>query len=140
MRALLAGARGAGAASLEDFEVTIRANGQDAGSIQITDGNRDVHHLVSLTELGTDGENSIQIETSAASGLAYQIVGVHHQPHRIGKEAPKQEEVLSIETEYSATELAKNDELVVTATLRYQRPEAAPMTLVDFGLPPDSVL
>ena len=133
MRALLLGAGSVGQVEGE-VNVRISANGQETNSLQINEENQDVFHLVSLTELVRDGKNDLVLTSDAKANLAYQIVGVHYAP-RTGQ-GNEPEQILEIETEYSTTELAASDLLTVKVLLRYNRPESAPMTLVDLGIPP----
>lgn len=137
MRALLAGAASNGSSVGEDnFELTFRVNDEEAGSLTISDENDDVYHLVSLTEQVEEGQNRVEIAVDQEANFAYQIVSVHYEPREIEKLEPESRELLTIETDYSTTNLTRNDILDVSVTLAYQRPEIAPMTLVDFGIPP----
>jgi uncharacterized protein YfaS (alpha-2-macroglobulin family) len=113
-------------------------NGKAAGELEITAENSDIFHLVSLTPQVKSGANEILIDKKGQGTLAYQIVAVHHLPWEDRgpdiKGAPQQ--LLEIATEYSTTELKERDLLKVKVALRYHRPESAPMTLVDLGIPP----
>ena len=78
MRALLAGADGAGRVEGE-ATVTISANnGEDSKEIQITEENAEVFHLVSLTEAVQTGENTVEFGIEGEGAVAWQIVAVHH--------------------------------------------------------------
>lgn len=133
MRALLMGAEASGNAGTE-VELDILANGKPAKTLEITEENQDIYHLVSLTSFLKDGANEIEIQPSAEANLAYQIVGIHYEPRKEGEEEPEQ--ILKITTDYSSTQLATDDLLTVKVTLEYNRPGIAPMTLVDLGVPP----
>ena len=134
MRALLAGANPA-----SDIEgkvtLTISANEQNAGTLEITEENSEVFHLFSLTPFVRRGVNEVDIRVDGSGNLACQLVAVHHMPRTTGR--PHEPlPILQISTDYSATELKERDLLEVEVTLRYHRPDAAPMTLVDLGIPP----
>ena len=136
MRALLAGAESAGRVEGE-ATITIVANkGEATREIEITEENAEVFHLVSLTEAVQPGENTVQFAIEGEGAIAWQIVAVYHEPHQFRKDRMPTEEPLSIDVDYRATTLAENDLLSVDVTLRYRRPESAPMTLVDLGIPP----
>ena len=139
MRALLAGAITDGAGVSEgDIDLTFHANGAEAGSLTISDENRDVYHLISLSNWVKKGVNIVDIEIDQAANLAYQIVAIHHNPVDVenATDEASGNELLTIETNYSTTQLATKDKLEVSVELSYHRPESAPMTLVDFGIPP----
>lgn len=133
MRALLLGAT-ASIGSAIDVNVTITANGQAVTPLEITEENSDVFHLISLTEFVRPGDNEVTLMIDGATNLACQIVGIHYAP-RATLPAPFPP-VLGITTNYSTQQLATDDLLKVGVTLVYRRPESAPMTLVDLGIPP----
>jgi hypothetical protein len=79
MRALLLGAT-ASVGSATDVNVTITANGQAATSLEITQENSDVFHLISLTEFVRPGDNEVTLTIDGDANLACQIVGIHYAP------------------------------------------------------------
>ena len=119
----------------QDTTVTIKVNGEAVQPLTITEETGDVFHLVSLTDLVRSGENQVQLTVDNDSLLAYQLVGVHYLP-RGDVEEPKAEKLLQIASNYGKRELSVDDLLTVKVILRYNRPENAPMTLVDLGVPP----
>ncbi len=133
MRALLLGAT-ASVGSAIDANVTITANGRAVTPLAITQENSDVFHLISLTEFVRPGDNEVTLTIDGDANLACQIVGIHYDP-RSTLPAPFSP-VLGITTNYSTQRLATDDLLKVEVTLTYRRPESAPMTLVDLGIPP----
>lgn len=133
MRALLLGASSTGKFEGE-ANVRIAANGAETNPLEINEENADVFHLVSLTEHVRPGTNEITLGIDAGANLAYQIVAVHHEPR--GGEAQEAKQILEIDSDYSLTTLATDDLVKVRVKLRYNRPGAAPMTLVDLGIPP----
>lgn len=133
MRALLLSASTA-IGSATDVTVTIAVNGQTVEPLTITPENSDVFHLISLTELVRPGANEVVLQTGGKANLACQIVGIHYAPRN--SEPPRRAPILQIESNYSTQQLATNDLLTVGVTLHYHRPERAPMTLVDLGIPP----
>lgn len=133
MRALLLGAT-ASVGAATDVNVTITANGQAVTSLEITQENSDVFHLISLTEFVRPGDNEVTLTIDGDANLACQIVGIHYAPR--STPPPPYPPVLGILTNYSTQQLATDDLLKVGVTLTYRRPESAPMTLVDLGIPP----
>jgi len=133
MRALLLAATSSVGAET-NVTVTITANGQTVAPLKITEENSDVFHLISLTEFVRDGENEVALRIDGEASLACQIVGIHYDPRTA--EPATSTPVLQIETDYSTQQLATDDLLKVRVTLKYHRPERAPMTLVDLGIPP----
>jgi len=133
MRALLLSAS-TSIASETDVTVNIAANGQTVEPLIITEENSDVFHLISLTEFVRSGANEIVLQLDGEANLGCQIVGVHYDRRK--NEPTTADSVLQIETNYNTRQLATNDLLSVGVTLHYRRPEQAPMTLVDLGIPP----
>ena len=118
----------------QDTKIEIVANDQAAPVLTITEETGDVSHLVSLTEFVREGDNTISLNVDNDSLLAYQIVGVHYLPRQ--EDLIDDKKPLQIATKYRSTELSVNDLLTVDVSLTYNRPENAPMTLVDLGIPP----
>jgi len=133
MRALLLGAS-ATIGPITDVTVNITANGQAVMPLLITEENSDVFHLISLTEFVRSGANEVTLRVDGDAKLACQIAGIHYTP-RTSKPVSISP-VLQIATAYSTQQLATDDLLKVGVTLNYHRPERAPMTLVDLGIPP----
>ena len=135
MRALLAGT-GAGGAVDEDLHVTIAANGKLAREITITPDTSDVFRLIDLRPHVRKGRNVVALETSGKGNLAYQIVATHYVPWSGAGTQPRPEEPLTIDVEYDAASVKKDDLLTCRVAVRYNRPGSAPMTIVDLGIPP----
>ena len=112
----------------------IMVNGQPAKTLTITEETGDVFHLVSLTDHVQQGDNAISLSVDNDALLSYQIVGVHYVPRP--ESLVLKDKVLEISTNYATHELTIDDLLTVQVTLKYNRPEKAPMTLVDLGIPP----
>ena len=132
MRALLTA--GSAGKITQDTRIQITVNGQSAKPLTITEETGDVFHLVSLTEYVRNGENKISLSVDNDSLLSYQVVSVHYLPRT--KDPVATRKILEIDTNYGQRELTVDDLLTVEVRLRYNRPENAPMTLVDLGIPP----
>jgi len=133
MRALLLGAGATGGVEGE-VNVTISANGKLAKELKITPETSDVFRLISLREMVRRGKNTVALETSGKGDLAYQIVATHYIPWPT--EQPPAEKEIAIDLRYDTTTLKKNDVLTCHVAVRYNRPGAAQMTIVDLGIPP----
>jgi uncharacterized protein YfaS (alpha-2-macroglobulin family) len=134
MRALLAGTDGRTGSVEGNVNVTVTANGQVAKEILITPDTGDVYRLVSLRPLVRKGQNRVAIEAAGKGNLAYQVVATHYVPWTNGAAAPEKE--MDINVDYDSTALKKDDMLTCRVTVRYNRPGAANMTIVDLGVPP----
>ncbi|MEO2034304.1 MAG: alpha-2-macroglobulin family protein, partial [Planctomycetaceae bacterium] len=132
MRALLMS--DGGGKITQDTKIQIMVNGQPAKTLTITEETGDVFHLVSLTDHVQQGDNAISLSVDNDALLSYQIVGVHYVPRP--EALVLKDKILEISTNYATHELTIDDLLTVQVTLKYNRPENAPMTLVDLGIPP----
>jgi hypothetical protein len=135
MRALLLGT-GAGGSVEGETTITVAANDQTPEKILITPETSDVFRLVSLRSFLRPGRNTVRLDTVGKGDLAYQIVARYYLPWPGKATAPEAEKEMTIDVAYDATTLKADDTLVCTATIRYNRPGAAKMTIVDLGIPP----
>ncbi|HUX01233.1 MAG TPA: MG2 domain-containing protein [Phycisphaerae bacterium] len=134
MRALLLGT-GAGGSVEGETTITVAANDQAAEKILVTPETSDVFRLVSLRPFVRPGRNTVRLDAVGEGDLAYQIVARYYLPWP-GKAAPPAEKEMTIDVAYDATTLKADDTLVCTATICYNRPGSAKMTIVDLGIPP----
>ena len=138
MRAILLGSTEAEGLT-EDVVLRIAVDGQEAGGLTITPDQADVHHLVDLGRFATAGAHEVDldgaVDGAVRGALAYQIVAVHHRPW-IDRPADTGAEPLVLDVDYDATRIPVGHELTCQVTVTYQRPGAAPMILVDLGIPP----
>ncbi|NQT86701.1 hypothetical protein HQ560_08060, partial [bacterium] len=133
MRALLAGAGATGSVE-ETLHVAVTANGALAKDLTITPETSDVYRLISLRPMVKEGANRITLETAGAGDLAYQIVATHYVPW--AGPPPQAQKPIAIDVQYDTTTLKTHDLLTCRVAVRYNRPGAANMTLVDLGIPP----
>jgi len=133
MRALLAGT-GAGGGVEGTVNVTVAVNGEVAQELEITPETADVFRLVDLRPFLKEGANTVALEASGRGNLAYQVVATHHIPWE-GTGEPE-DKPLAIEVAYDRTLLEADDLLGCEVKVRYNRPGAAMMTIVDLGVPP----
>ena len=133
MRALLLGASSGGDLE-EDLHLTVSMNGETVEELTITRDTADVFHTLVLSEHLRTGANQIRVTADGENHLAYQIVATHYRPWPANREESL--EPLSIELSYDTSSLATGDLLTASATVSYNRPGTALMTIVDLGIPP----
>ena len=135
MKSLLYASRnGAGASK---GTVTILANGQKAGSFQLTAENSDVMRQVNLAEFLHDGQaNSVTLSYDGEGSLLYQIAGRYYEPWADAAPPKAGFEPLALKVEYDKTTLAQDDTATVTVTIHNQTTSIAEMPLIDVGVPP----
>ena len=146
MRALLAGSGPGGEADVS-LDVAISVNGESAPRVKITPDTSDVFRLISLRQFVRRGRNVVALEPSGKGSLACQIVATHYMPWPKAEKAPtlrtlspqgerETAEPLEIAVQYDAESVKQDATLGCRVTLRYNRPGAAQMTIVDLGIPP----
>jgi len=133
MRALLAGTDGSGGVE-GDVRVAVTANGKLAEEFTITPETGDVFRLISLRPMVQRGKNTVALEAAGKGNLAYQIVATHYLPWP--KEPAKAPREIAIDVAYDTTTLKAQDVLTCRASILYNRPGTANMTIVDLGIPP----
>lgn len=137
LRAMLMAERGATAAA--EAAIKIQCNGEDITTLTVNDKNSDVLQLVDLKDYTDKGDNAITLTFQGTGALLYQIVGRYYLPYP--QEAlPAREEPMTIDVTYDRTQLATDDLINVTATVRNNRPGRAQMVILDLGLPPGFTL
>ena len=115
--------------------ISISADGRPAGSVQITNENNDLLHMVDLKSYTHTGANKITLSFSGRGSMQYQIVGRYYVPWTRVEDKGRREP-LSIDLTYDRTRLAQDES--VTARVRVQNNTAARarMVMVDLGIPP----
>lgn len=115
--------------------ISISADGRPAGSVQVTNENNDLLHLVDLKPYTHTGAHKIALSFAGRGSMQYQIVGRYYVPW--ARVADKnRREPLSIDLTYDRMRLAQDES--VTARVRVQNNTAARarMVMVDLGIPP----
>lgn len=117
--------------------VTILANGQKAGSFQLTADDNDVMRQVNLAEFLHDGQaNNVTLSYDGDGSLLYQIAGRYYEPWADAAPPKAGFEPLALKVEYDKTTLAQDDTATVTVTIHNQTTSIAEMPLIDVGVPP----
>jgi uncharacterized protein YfaS (alpha-2-macroglobulin family) len=124
-----------GASADTEGTINVSADGRPAGSLQITNENNDLLHLVDLKAYTHTGAHKITLSFSGHGSMQYQIVGRYYVPWaRAGEKGRR--EPLTIDLAYDRTRLAQDE--TVTARVRVQNNTAAKakMVMIDLGIPP----
>lgn len=114
--------------------ITLTLNGEETQEIKVTPEDSDVMRLIDLGEKTKPGANRVALDITGKGSMLYQIVGRYYTPW--GKRPQPSEGPLSITVKYDKTELAVNDLVTTTVTVRNNLPVAAQMVVVDLGIPP----
>ena len=117
-------------------KVTILANGQKAGSLNITPEDSDVMRQISLAEYLKPDTNAITLQYEGDGSLLYQIVGRCYVPWSQGGQPQPGQEPMSIKVAYDKTTLAQDDTATVTVAIHNNTNATAEMPLIDLGIPP----
>ena len=132
MRALLTAESEGGPKS--GTTVTAQVEGHSSKSVRFDDDNTGAMHLISFREAARKGDMHLMFDVDTDSRIACQIITKYYMAN---DPAPQEKErVLEIVSDYGRRELDVNDMLTVQLSLRYHRTTAAPMTMVDLGIPP----
>ena len=122
--------------STETFEgkITVMVNGKQAGSFDITKDNCDVLRQADAKTLVKAGANEIEIRFEGKGTPAYQIDSVYYLPWP--KVRPEPNELISINVDFDRTELAENDMVTSSVSVKFNGKGTAGMVIVDLGTPP----
>src|SRR5262249_24346954 len=96
--------------------------------------NADVLQQFDLTPHLAKGETKVSLVAKGETGLMYQVVGRHFEPHR--KDDVPAKPVLAVDMEFDRTKLSTADMLKATATLPYHGRSATYNVMVDLPIPP----
>jgi len=125
LRALLAGA-----GADRDQRVTIRINGQEAGTHGLKAGS-DQPVLVDLGPRARQGVNVVELAAQAAA--TFQVVAIYTLPWQ--EKGAEDEQPLSLKVDYDRAKVNVGGIVPVEVRLTYRRPEASGMVLLSLGLP-----
>jgi hypothetical protein len=120
--------------------VTLRLNGSQERTLQVTAENFDVVQQVAFEDVNIGAENKVEIEVAGEGNLMYQVTGSYYLPWKMLAQYPDlspQEDPVSIDVAYDRAELAVNDTVNVKVTVALNQPGSkVESALVDLGLPP----
>ncbi len=107
-------------------------NGKAAEKLILTPENNDLLHQFVFKDIDSQKASSVEIQFEGKGGLAYQVVGSYFLPW----DQKPAEEPLSIDVAYDRTQLAQDDIVTASATVRNNLNKTAKMVMVDLGIPP----
>jgi hypothetical protein len=110
----------------------VKVDGNEVETLKLAEENNDLLHQFVLKGIDAQKAHAVQLEFDGTGGLAYQVVGRFFMPW--SKEHGR--EGLTIDVAYDRAQLAQNDVVTATATVRNDLPAFAKMVMVDLGIPP----
>lgn len=138
LKALLQSVRGSGENTNADITITL--NGGQARSLTLTPENFDVVQMVVFDDVNPGAENLIEIRAEGKGSMMYQITGSYYLPWDVLPRYPQLTEAadaVSIEVVYDRTELAVEETVTESVTVRLVEPGAkAEQAIIDLGIPP----
>lgn len=132
MRAFVAAAKFAAGGT--DADISVKVGGETIFSVHIDDSNREVVHLVSLSEHATSAGLPVSIEYSGEGKLYYQLTHQHYVPWtEAGRPVGP---LMDVHVTYSELDLTVGQSTVMTITVTSSgSAEPGDMPMVDFGVP-----
>src|SRR5262249_19194302 len=132
LKALVAGT-GKALADDQARQIEIRLGKDLKRKITIAADQSEVMQQVDLSDFLKPGDNDLKIKETTGSGAGYQVAFRYHVP---ATERPAKVGPLAIDMNYDRTDLAINDTVTATATVRNQMQHASPMVMVELPIPP----
>lgn len=120
----------------ESFEgnVTVTVNGKQAGMFKITKDDSDVLRQADAKSLVKPGANKVEISFDGKGSPAYSISSVYYLPW--SRVRPEPNELISIKVDFDRTQLAENDIVTSSVSVKFNGTGTAGMVIVDLGTPP----
>ncbi len=112
--------------------LVVMLNGKPAEKLVLTPENNDLLHQFVFKDIDSQKASSVEIQFEGKGGLAYQVVGSYF----IAWDQKPANELLSIDVAYDRTQLAQDDIVTASATVRNNLKKTANMVMVDLGIPP----
>jgi uncharacterized protein YfaS (alpha-2-macroglobulin family) len=118
----------------EARHIEVRQNGKVVRDVVIPAGHEDVLTRVDLSVLVAPGRRRLEVVQTAGPASGYQVTLRYHVPGPV-KSAPA-DGPLAVTVDYDRTELALGDVLRAHVRVANNRPQAAPMVMLDLPVPP----
>jgi hypothetical protein len=118
----------------EPVHFTLKVNGKEAARGRVDAENAEMLQTFEIKDFHAIGRNQVEIETTGATNLMYQIVGRHYQSWQ-RQEAPVKPSI-EVDVSYDRTKLSTNDLLHAKATLKYHGTVPTYMVMLDLGIAP----
>jgi hypothetical protein len=124
-----------GASADTEGTISVSADGRQAGTVQVTNENNDLLHMIDLKPYTHTGAHKITLSFAGRGSMQYQIVGRYYVPWARAADNARRGP-LSIDLTYDRTRLVQDES--VTARVRIQNNTAAKakMVMIDLGIPP----
>ncbi len=116
--------------------VAVTLDGKEVETLKLTEENNDLLHQFVLKGIDAQKAHDVELKFDGRGGLAYQVAGRFFTPWGEGHERDHDHGALTIHVAYDRAQLAQNDVVTATATVRNIQPEFAKMVMVDLGIPP----
>jgi uncharacterized protein YfaS (alpha-2-macroglobulin family) len=121
--------------------VTVKVDGAQTRSVQITPDNLDVTQLLAFDDLRSGVDHTIEISTIGDGNLMYQIAGTYYLPWSAAPRSSDSTPPVSIKVAYDRAKLNVNDTVAVSVTVGLNQANAhADSALIDLGVPPGFVV
>jgi uncharacterized protein YfaS (alpha-2-macroglobulin family) len=138
LKALLQSVRGSGDST--NATITITLNGGQERTLNLTSENFDVVQMVVFDDVNPGGENMVEIRAEGKGSMMYQLTGSYYLAWEDLAENPQldeQTELVQIEVAYDRTELAVDESVTQSVSVRLIEPGAkAEQAMIDLGIPP----
>jgi len=119
-----------------DATVTIALNGGETRTVSVTPENFDVVQQVSFADMRPGADNIVTLSASGKGNLMYQVSGSYYVPWSAVPAAGPEGEAVTIDVAYDRTQIAVDDSVTVSVTVRLNEAGTAQSALIDLGLPP----
>jgi uncharacterized protein YfaS (alpha-2-macroglobulin family) len=115
--------------------INVSADGRPAGSVQVTNENNDLLHMIDLKPYTHTGAHKLTLSFAGRGSMQYQLVGRYYVPWaRVadkGRRGP-----LSIDLAYDRTRLVQDESVTARVSVRNNTAAKAKMVMIDLGIPP----
>jgi uncharacterized protein YfaS (alpha-2-macroglobulin family) len=129
LKALLAGTGKSSGDGRREIEIAL--DGKVVKSLEIAAEEAEVMKQVDLSPLLKPGKQTLTLRDKNNSGAGFQVAFRYHRPGS----PPVAEEPLSIELTYDRQKVAVNQYLTVSATIKNNMQQPAPMVMLDLPVP-----
>jgi hypothetical protein len=116
--------------------LAVLVDGKQVEALSLNAENNDLLHQFVLKGIDPEQARNVELKFDGTGSVAYQVVGRYFTPWGHEGDGAPEREALSIDVAYDRKELAQNDVVTATATVRNNLPALAKMVMVDLGIPP----
>ena len=116
----------------QERKIQLTLDSQQVREIVIPADQAEVMQQIDLSQRITDGSHTLQLTDQSGLGSGYQVSFWYHFPDG---PTQTQSDPLSIDLAYDRTELSVNEMITVSATVKNNMQQTAPMIIVDLPVP-----